>query len=173
MCCEAPRGWLDYGTEGETAPDVQPGSFEVDLPAQDGTTYVSLVTRDNDTKEGLIQQLSQPLKAGETYQFSISLARSPIMISLSRTTGEEINYNGPVRFVVGGTTSIQGTMEILAESSIVEHTTWKPYDFTFSPTVDMTYITLMVDWGILPATNGNILMDNCSEIVRVKTETQD
>ena len=76
-CCEAPKGWHDCGIEGESPTDVQPGSFQVKMEANEGNTYLGMVARDNGTVEAVGCRLLGELKANETYRFSIWLAHSP------------------------------------------------------------------------------------------------
>jgi len=169
-CCVAPQGWISYGYIGETAPDIQPGSFEINIPAEDGNTYVSMVTRDNETNEGLIQKLPMPLKKGETYKFSIALAQSEILPSLSRTTGQEVNHTSPTQLIIGGLSDPNGKFYRLGISNAVATETWNEYNFTLQPEQDFGYLALMAYWEGNEATNGHICIDNCSAIVRVKAE---
>ena len=95
-----PKGWYDCGQNDESPPDIQPGWFKVTKAAADQKTYIGLVTRDNDTWEGIGQRLSAPMKAGQCYNFSISLARAEKYVSLTKTTRVEENFNKPIRLRV-------------------------------------------------------------------------
>jgi outer membrane protein OmpA-like peptidoglycan-associated protein len=158
-----PYGWYDCGPIDETAPDIQPGHFKVEQKAADKGTYVGLVTRDNDTWEGISQRLSQPIKAGTCYSFSISLARSEKYVSISKTTRVEENFNKPIRLRIWGGTSYCSKKQKLAETATVKHTSWKDYTFKLSPKGDYSYIYIeaFFEPSLFPY-NGNILVDNCS-----------
>lgn len=84
-----PRGWTDCGWPLESPPDTHPaGNFEVVKPAYDGATYLGMVVRDNETWESVSQRLSQPMKAGNCYSFTIMLARSELYVSVSQARGK-------------------------------------------------------------------------------------
>lgn len=161
-----PSGWYDCGQVEETPPDIQPGSFKVTKAAADKKTYIGLVTRDNDTWEGLGQRLSSPMKAGQCYSFSISLARAEKYISLTKTTRVEENFNKPIRLRVWGGTSYCSKKEKLAESITIKHTSWKNYTFEFKPKGNYNYIFLeaFFEPSLFPY-NGNILVDECSALI--------
>ena len=84
-----PRGWTNCGHSDESPPDTQPGWFEVTKKGNHGSTYLGLVTRDNDTYESVAQSLSSPLTMGQCYEFSIYLARAERYISPSKVTMKE------------------------------------------------------------------------------------
>jgi outer membrane protein OmpA-like peptidoglycan-associated protein len=161
-----PYGWYDCGQVEETPPDIQPGSFGVFKKAADAKTYLGLVTRDNDTWEGVGQRLSQPMQAGECYNFSISLARAEKYISISKTTRVEENFNKPIRLRVWGGTSYCSKKEKLAETITIKHTSWKEYSFKLNPKSNYNYIFLeaFFEPTLFPY-NGNILIDECSSLV--------
>lgn len=167
-----PNGWLNMGAPGETPPDIQPGSFSVKLEAQHGKVYLGLVTRDNNTWEGVGQRLDGFLKKDSTYTFSVWLARSNIYLSVSKLTGQEANYNSPTILKIWGVNSETNQEELLAESSAISHSQWTLYTFTLKPTVaDFDEIDLMAYYAKgYEQNNGNLLIDNCSAIVKVAAE---
>ena len=60
---------------------------------------------------------------------------------------------------------------LLAETTLINHSEWKDYTFTFSPEVEINSIQLeaFYDTGINKKTpNGNILLDNLSPIYSLK-----
>ena len=69
-------GWIDCGLInffGQTPPDILPtpdSAWGVTLEAYDGLTFLSLVTRYDDTYESVSQKLSSPLKSGKCYRLS-------------------------------------------------------------------------------------------------------
>jgi hypothetical protein len=139
-----PDGWYDCGFPGESPPDVHPkdgiGAFQVTKEAAHGKTYLGLVVRDNDTWEMVSQRLSAPLQAGKCYEFSISLARSEVYMSLSRVNNQPMNYATPVKLRIWGGSGYCSRLELLAESALVVNTRWLNYDFRFEPKQTHTYL---------------------------------
>ncbi len=165
-----PGGWLDLGAPGETPPDIQPGSFGVNLPARDGKTYLGLTVRDNNTWEGVGQRLDGFLKKDSIYTFSVWLARSNSFLSMSRTTGQEAKYNNPTILKIWGVNTETREEELLAESIAISHSQWTSFTFILQPTVaDFDEIDLMAYYAPgYEKTNGNLLIDNCSAIVKMQ-----
>ncbi|MFN4081258.1 MAG: hypothetical protein ACK4NS_10180, partial [Saprospiraceae bacterium] len=92
-CCIVPAFWYDLGEELESPPDIQPGAYDVELKAWHGEKYVSLVVRDNGTREGIGQTLQGgTLRKGERYAFSLLLARSSTFNSLSRVRQLPVSF---------------------------------------------------------------------------------
>ncbi len=164
-----PSGWIDLGLKTDTPPDRQPGRFEVILPAQDGELYVGMVVRENNTWEGLGQKLSGFLQKGSAYTFSIYLTRSQKYMSATKTSSMPINFNAPTILKIWGYNTVTQQDELLAESSAVSHSEWTKYSFTLKPTVaDFDELDLMAYYAPgFEKKNGNLLMDNCSDIVRI------
>jgi outer membrane protein OmpA-like peptidoglycan-associated protein len=166
-CCTAPNGWYNCGKTEETAPDIQPGYFSVMKAPSHGETYVGLVVRDNDTWESIGQRLPKPIEVDKCYEFSLDLARSELYLSVSRTTGESVNYATPAKIRIWGGMGYCDKKELLAETSVITNTRWLTYNFKFMPKKgSYTYITLeaYVKTPTLFPYNGNILIDNASAI---------
>lgn len=169
-----PVGWRDCGAflfPGESPPDVQPsGSWEVRKPASDGDTYLGMVVRENDTWESVSQQLSGTLKKGKTYTFELYLCTSEVYMSFTkanRTT--ESNYTTPAKLRIWGGNSLCSKEILLAESPLITNNAWRKFNFTFKPTKNVNYIVLEAFYKTptLVPYNGNILVDNASNIVEV------
>ncbi|MCK9613654.1 MAG: PKD domain-containing protein [Bacteroidales bacterium] len=67
-----PPGW-DICMPGNT-PDTQPGSWGINLPPYEGSSYIGLVWGGSSWVEGASQTLSSPMVAGTTYEFTLALA---------------------------------------------------------------------------------------------------
>lgn len=167
--------WYDCGFPGESAPDVHPaatpgnGFFQVDQKAFHGNTFLGMVVRENDTWERVTQRLSRPLEAGKCYEFSISLCRSLIYMSLGRLDNEMKNYTTPVKLRIWGGAGQCDRAELLGESSLVINSRWLEYNFKFEPTKELRYIVFEAFYNTptpFPY-NGNILLDNASDIIPV------
>jgi len=178
-----PRGWQDCGAFGETPPDVQPNPniafgdkpfFDVTLPAQDGPTYMGMVVRDNDTQEAVSQRLSAPIEGGKCYEMSLYLARSKTYLSGSGSRDASgvtvmVDFTKPIKIRIYGGNSYCQKAELLGETPLVKNTNWKEYKLRFEPTTNHRFILIQAFYKTpsLLAYNGNVLVDNLSDIVPV------
>ncbi len=167
---QPPQGWYDCGFAGESPPDVQPNAgFEVTKPAVNGSTYLGLVVRDNNTWEAVGQRLHSPLIKGQEYTFTLSICRSESYRSVSRTTNATSNYITPVIVRIWGGTSYCSKEENLSDSEPIANTAFRTYTFRIKPTRELTYIMIEAFYKlptIFPY-NGNVLIDNASDIVPI------
>jgi hypothetical protein len=167
-----PTGWINCGVERESPPDIQPGSFNVSSPAEDGKTYLGMVVRDNKTYESISQRLSIPLKKGSSYNFFAWLYHSDELKSLSRINPYgEVFFNGPVALRVWGGSYHGAREELLATSPIIDHQTWKEYMLELNPQkADWDHIILEAYYRneTIPPYNGNIMVDNCALYIHKK-----
>lgn len=177
----APSGWVDCGHAGESPPDIQPnGGFNVTKSAYKGSTYLGLVTRDNNTWERVAQRLSTPLRGGQCYQFSLSLACSDVYISSTRKNPNNlVNFDRGVTLRIWGGSAFCSYDELLATSPEVKHSDWKSYNLELNPTKNYKYICLEAYYKkpVFVPYNGNILVDNasdfspCEEVVPAESST--
>jgi outer membrane protein OmpA-like peptidoglycan-associated protein len=165
-----PESWADCGQMQESPPDVQPyGGFNVTRPAKDGKTYIGFVTRDNKTWEGVSQRLSSPLQQGKCYRFSLAACKSPTYISPTKKNQTvPVNFGKGIILRIWGGNSHCDRAELLDKiDAPVEHFDWREYKFEFNPEksnysyilIESYYKTPTLNWY-----NGNILVDNASEI---------
>lgn len=169
-CCEAPSGWFNCGKTDESPPDIQPGFFQVTKAPNHGETYVGLVVRDNETWESIGQRLPRPLENNECYEFSVDLCRAELYLSLSRTTGDEVNYATPAKIRVWGGMGYCDKREMLYETPLITTTRWLTYTFRISPkkgTYPFICIEAYYKTPTLFPYNGNILLDNASPITQI------
>ncbi len=166
---KTPFLWKNCGDPSESAPDVQPSGWMVDRPAFEGRTYLGMVVRDNDTWESVGQKLQKPLEANKCYEFSIYLSKSATYISQSHRTKRDANYTTPIKLRVWAGDDYCGKKQLLAESSLVTNTRWIKYDFVFRPKQTMQYLILEAFFNTptLVPYNGNLLLDNASQIIEI------
>lgn len=169
------NGWNNCGFINESAPDVQPGSWNVDIQAFEGKTYLGLVTRDNDTWELVSQRLIQPLKKGKCYSFFLYLAQEDFYISSSKLTGRKVNYNAPTVLRIWAGNSVCDKAQLLVETEPINHNYWKQYSFKLEPNSDYNFIILeaFYDVPVLMPTNGNLLIDNLSPLKMIPCEQEE
>lgn len=163
----APVGWYDCGSAGETPPDIQPGQFEVVKLPFHGDTYLGLVVRDNDTWEAVAQRLPRSLVSNNCYEVSLSICRSEVYMSLSRTTEKQANYTRPARLQIWGGNGFCDRQELLWQSPDITHDRWLNYDVRLMPKKGNYTHLLFEAYFIQPTLfpyNGNILLDNLSSI---------
>lgn len=170
-----PQGWRDCGFAGESPPDTQPsGDFAVTYPAADGETYMGMVVRDNETWEAVSQRLSKPLKAGQCYEFSLYLARSPYYVSVSRSTERVTNFNQPVKVRVYGGFDYCQKNGFLGETELVRESNWMQYKLKLEASKPYTYLLIeaFYETPTLFPYNGNVLVDNASPLVPISCKKQ-
>ncbi len=167
---DLPRGWIDCGFRGETAPDVHPvsgGQFSVSKTPSEGRTYIGMVVRDNDTWERISQRVVGTMEKGKCYEFSIYVSKSELYLSKSRVTDKPTNYVKPTKLRIFGGNDYCHQAELLGETNLIRHTRWLEYRFTFEPTDNYSSITFEAFYNTptLFPYNGNILIDNASHLV--------
>jgi outer membrane protein OmpA-like peptidoglycan-associated protein len=164
----SPPAWMSCGSAGESEPDTQPGGFGVAKIAQNGSTYLGMVVRDNDTRESVAQRLTAPMKVDYCYNFSLWLCRSEIYLSKSSThTNQIVNYITPIKLRIYGGNNYCDKAELLAETGEITTLSWLEYKFEFKPKKDYAYILLEACHktpSLFPY-NGNILIDNASALL--------
>lgn len=147
-------GWATWG-KGST-PDIQPGRWGVGTAAAEGFSYVGLVTREDRSTEGIWQQLSRPLPAGQCHYITIRMAR-------------HIDYSGhrlPLSLRVRGRLGAEGPIIDLALSPPVTHQDWRIYtlEFTAPRSVDRIILEGAPVPGSVVPYRGNLLIDGLSGI---------
>ncbi|MFK7808628.1 MAG: hypothetical protein AB8F74_12560 [Saprospiraceae bacterium] len=149
-----PTGWQPCAMG--TTPDLLPGFWGVQLEAHEGDSYLGLITRDDGTFESVGQRTSQPLIGGECYTFQLMLSHSK----------EYAGYNKAIKLKIWGGKTACSKDQLLGESSFINHTDWKMYQFKFQPAVDINYIIFEAQHmdGVYFHYKGNILIDACSAI---------
>ena len=173
-CCKAPGGWYACGGYELNTPDVQPGHFEVMLPAAAGNYYLGMVTRDNDSWEAVSQRLGSLIERGKIYTFNLKISHSDVLVSLSRRTEKLVKYNTPVKIRIWGGRGYCDTEELLDETSLINHTDWKQYNFRFEPKKSHSFITIEAFYKTPTPVpyNGNVLIDDASPIIEVPRDEE-
>lgn len=164
-----PDGWLNMGSTSETPPDTQPGFFGVDQKPVQGNTYLGLVVREHNTWEGVGQKLDAYLMKDSSYTFSLYLNRSNRYRSPIRGGSELVSFSNPTMLKIWGYNTETGEDELLAESMPPGHSEWIKYEFLLHPQKgSYNEIDLMAYYAKgFEQTNGNLLIDHCSDIVKI------
>jgi hypothetical protein len=160
-----PYNWFDCGFQGESPPDVQPNpTYKVVQKAFHGKTYLGLVIRDIGTYESIGQKLNLVLSKDTCYSFSAYLMRSNIYESMSQATRRMTNYSKPCVLRIWASDSLCTRKELLALTHPIHNTKWIKYSFTFAPQQNWHCIKFEAYFGDKKAYNGNLLIDNLSDI---------
>lgn len=148
-----PSGW--FGCELGSTPDILPGQWGVYQPAEEGDTYLGLITREDGTWESIGQRLTTPLKKGDCYALTLFLSHS----------NNYETYNGELRLrIYGGARKCQKAQK-LYESPLIRQSRWEEYQVEFFAKQDIHYLVFEayhVHQG--RAFRGNILIDGISPI---------
>ncbi len=165
-------GWTDCGFINETPFDAQPNQFGCTKKPADGSGYVGMVVRDNETYEAIAQRLTKPLERGKCYGFSLKLARSTEYLSHSHVTGNLAHYTTPARIRIWGGNNPCSRMEMLAETGVVVNLAWKTYYFKLQPIRNYQYIVIEAFYKTptLFPYNGNVIVDDMSNIYEMKCD---
>lgn len=174
------QGWGDcapYYFQGETPPDIHQFGykiFDVNVVAQEGNSFVGMVTRENrETWEMISQKLESMMLADKCYEFSIHLAKADLYLSgidpSDKINLVKKNFNKAVKLRIWGSSSPCKKTQLLAESELVNHSDWKEYTFKFKPKRNYTYILFEVFYKtpVLVPYNGNLLLDNAGDIIEI------
>ncbi|MGB3548065.1 MAG: hypothetical protein WBA17_13890 [Saprospiraceae bacterium] len=150
-----PVDWL-AATPG-TTPDILPGYWGVFQEANEGDTYVGLITRANGTWEAISQRLPKTLPAKECYNFTVDLAWSRAYAG----------YNGQIKLRIYGGTTKDDRRQLLYESETIDHTAWRTYPVEFILKKPVNYLIFEAFYSDRPFRHeGNILMDNITFLQR-------
>ena len=176
-----PRGWFDCGRmdfPNETPPDIHPihdNTFGVTQTPFDGTSYLGMVVRENDTWESVSQKLEYPLKEGKCYIFSIYLSRSDSYTSAIRGKDGKVKFKEPLTLRIWGGNGYCEKAQLLAESDEVYNTIWEKFTFYFTPNEKVKYIRLEAFYKSRNylSPNGNILLDNASPIQLISCDDEE
>lgn len=177
--------WEDCGAidfPAESAPDIHPASdttfWENNIRPSDGSTYVGMVVRINETWESITQKLDEPLDSDKCYFFSVDLVRSANYWSgvnpkakdaqdLGLTQNQKYNYVTPVVLRVWGGHEYCQRAELLLESNPIDNIGWHKNYFKFKPKEDYQFVVFEAFYKVpVPFPYlGHLLMDNASDFI--------
>ena len=174
-----PRDWSNCNQDNNaTSPaDTEPAEqFEVTRAANDGLTYLGLITRADGSKERVGQKLNMALIAGKTYQISMYLycsdeKRSATNASQKQKPYVKLSFTSPTFLRCWSGFDLCDNAEVLFESPLIQHRNWEKYTFTFKPTKAYSYI--MFEANHNPKNgfeNGNLMIDNLSAIELIESK---
>ena len=158
-----PVGW--HPCEFGATPDILPGIWSTN-EASDGETYVGIITRPNNTFEGIGQRLTESLQPGECYTFSIDVAHSKTY------TG----YNKAIKLRVWGGIEKCGKDLLIGKTDFIEEEEWETIDFNIYPKAGAPINYLIFEAYYTDGKTkrkGNILLDIISVIKKCNRASND
>jgi hypothetical protein len=168
-----PENWFSCSNTNNLLPDIQPGTFGVRLPPFQGKTYLSLVTNDNGVTEEIKQNLPFTLKAGNCYRLSLYLAKGENYTNQSLRTGQLSDFSKPIKLEIYGLKNDSCNLNNeswLVETKAVHHDNWKKYIFNMQIPFDCKALVFKVNYADSKPYNGNVLIDNVSQIQLIACE---
>lgn len=182
-------GWKDCGSiyfPNSSPPDLLPlvdpkKGWGVDNIPKEGSTYISMVVREDNSWEFVSQKLKTPLQAHQCYTLSVYLSLSDTYNSATAQSQSRVNnpsgplledFSNPVMLVIWGGNDDCDRKEILAESQPIDHHDWKGFSFNFKPIDSYSYIVLEAYYvkSAPSLYNGHILIDDLSDIALITCE---
>lgn len=139
----------------EKTPDTQPGVYNINLPASDGTSYIGLFC-ERGLQEAISQQLPQRLDSGKTYYLNFDLAYPPVYYKAMAYAS----------FIIYGGDKEGERTEELWESGAIYNQQWKKYTAVFTPKHNYAYLVFAA-YKVqkdLAANSVAVLVDNFSDI---------
>ncbi|HHM21283.1 MAG TPA: hypothetical protein ENJ20_04590 [Bacteroidetes bacterium] len=172
-----PGGWQNCAFNNESPPDIHPvlnATVGMSVLPLHGETFLGLLTKKNSTVESIGQKLSQPLRKGVCYSFSVALCKSDKYYIIQPETKVVIHYDNPLVLRLWGGASPCGKKSLLAVSPPIENTDWMRYTFQFSPEVDLDWISFDVFFTSNTTTpyRGNLMMDDASPFIPINCQTR-
>ena len=150
-----PMGW--FPCANGTTPDIGPGPWGIDLEAEEGETYVGLITRIDGSFEAIGQRFPEVLEPDLCYEFRMSAA------ACDTYSG----FNERIKFRVWGGTRKCKRTQLLYESDLVDYTEWKEHKVKFTAEKKLKYLIIeaYIEAESGPR-KGHVLLDNISNVVK-------
>lgn len=142
-----PPGW--FAASDGTTPDILPGYWGVYNDAEDGETFVGLITRKDGSFESISQRLEGNLDKGLCYTMSLALAYSE----------DYAGYNHPLRLRVWISNKKNKRQQMVFESPLITAEEWAHFLIEFFPEKKMKYIIIEAYNEDKQPHEGNILLD--------------
>ena len=136
----------------------------------DKSKYLGLVTRDNNTWDGIGQKLKTPLLANVTYDFSLYACMSSTYIGKSIFKNRTVMYTTPITLRIWGGSGYCAKEELLLETQVIRNEEWKKFELSIKPKSSTGHILIEAFYKVpsLFPYNGNVLIDNLSDFVPQK-----
>ena len=127
-----PQEWMVCTSR--STPDILPGSWGVELEAEDGETYIGLITRQDQSKEHITQRLRPKFKKNACYQVAVSLAHSDVYAG----------YTGEAKINIWIGTKKCKLDQLIFSSPVIQNTDWKSFTTEFVSQKKSKYIYIEV-----------------------------
>lgn len=158
-----PPSWYACGLY--SSPDTQPGQYNVTMAAENGSSYVSLVTRASNgmqsdgNVEAIGQTLGIPLQKDQCYSLDIALMSSSQFTFDS--FGDPYHFTFPTKLRIWGGDSMCKKSQLLLQTETINKDYWKHYSYTIKPNNNYSNIIFEAYYPYTDARlNGNLCLDN-------------
>lgn len=168
---QPPNYWSNCN-DGVSTVDTQPGYFKNKLSPSEGFSYISMVTRAVGSNSGTVESvhaaLLTPFEKGVCYTFQLDLSLSDTFEGT--LSFETYSFNNPsVLQVFGfnGDCNTPSEVELLFESTLIDHVGWKTYLIEFTPELN-SYTHLKMRPFFSPPNelkNAALLVDNIQPVL--------
>lgn len=150
-----------------SSPDIGPVStFNITKPALDGDTYLVLFLRgdqvDYTKTEDCQTELQTGLFAGKEYRLNLTLSYDENSNFWNSSWGGDVYSNTPAKLHVYGSSESCDKKELLVETSSINNTLWKEYEFTIRPEKNIKYLILEAKHVGSELYWGHVLIDKIS-----------
>ena len=133
--------------------------------AAEGKKYISLIAREDKTWELLGQKLNYVLRKDSCYKFSVDLRNENKFKAPTRSKKKEVKfYDKELVLTVSLATNLCYPDQVIYKSEKVTNSEWETYEIQFTPNKDFNFIIFEANYADGKAGNGNIMMDNISDI---------
>lgn len=158
--------WSSCNFADKTPVDIQPGAFGVIKPAADGNKYISMVTRQDSTYEGISQKLKYPLIENTCYTFSLMATRDSHYVSNIIDRGNTpFSFDRPVMLVLFGSDNPCGFGELLTHTPVINIYHWIKYSLSFQSNHTWKYLNIYAMPAGNKPYNGHALLDHIGALI--------
>lgn len=147
-----PMGW--FNCERGTTPDILPGVYGIYQEADEGDTYVGIITRADGSFESIGQRLSAKLTKEKCYYFQLSLAQAE----------QYVGYEEPLKLRIWLGSKKCAKDQMIFESPFIDELDWKNFTVKFIPEKTAKYIIIEA-YHPGSGKKGHILLDNMTYIL--------
>ena len=168
---QVPFGWYPYGDPKTSSPDIHSRYytyFGVTQTPVHGDRFVSMVTRNDWSTEGICQFLEAPMLTNGKYRLKMDLAMAEAFQSkLKNDTLAQ--FNAPARIEIWGFNRGQEKDNLLASTANIDHSDWKTYSILLNIPMQINDLCILASFpeGISSPTNGNLLLDNIQNLEEI------
>ncbi len=168
---QTPFGWYPYGDPKTSSPDIHSRYytyFDVTQLPSDGDRFLSMVTRNDWSTEGICQFIETPMLTNGKYRLMMDLSTSNDF--QSRLKNDTLaKFTNPARLEIWGYNRSQELDSLLAVTATLNHTDWKTYSLILTVPMQINDVCIVVSYpeGTVSPKPGNVLIDNIQNLEEI------